>query len=110
MNSPQWIQVNNGATVGTAGTEGEIVQDHYLPGEAHTTLERATDRYALTVGIFGWMVHTIFLAEEESEGLYAEVQTELQRIVALIPDEDDATDETIAAVTDEITQFTERYY
>jgi len=104
-----WSAYKDGATIGTTGTEGEIVQDHYLLEGAHTTLERATDRYALTVGISGWMVHTIFLSEEESEGLYAEVQTELQRIVALIPDEDDATDEAMNVVTDEITRFIERY-
>lgn len=109
MSGDQWIPVDDGATVGTTGTEGIIVQDLCLPGEARATLEKAGDRYALTVGVHGWMVHTIFLAEKESERLVAEVKEELQRIVDLIPYIEDASDEALDAVTDEITRFVKRH-
>ncbi|MDD3312013.1 hypothetical protein [Pseudodesulfovibrio sp.] len=63
----------------------------------------------MTVGINGWMVHTIFLAEKESESLFAEVQVELQRIVNLIPSIEDASDEALYAVAGEITRFVKRH-
>lgn len=109
MNETQWLLIEDGATVGTVGTEGEIVQDHHIPGEARTTLERRNEGYAITTGIYGWMVCTIFLGEDEIEQLYPEVQRELQRIVELIPFEEEETTEAMERVTGEIRKFVARY-
>ena len=108
MKASRWIPFDDGSTIGKAGTEGIIIQDHHLPGEARTTLEKRAVGYAVTSGIYGWMVTTTFLAEEEAADLYPKIQAELQRIVDIIPLEEDTTEEKIRHIEKEISRFVGR--
>jgi hypothetical protein len=109
-----WQMFEDGRTLGRSGSEGgEIVQDDEHPGGARITLERNCLRapFAITCGVYGWMVHTRFLADEETaQHAVAVMKAALAQVVALIPDED-APDETeqIDEVTAAIADFVERF-
>lgn len=56
-----WSEYEAGSTIGTYGSEsGEIVQDIEYNGEARITVECCERYYAITVGVYGVMVHTAF--------------------------------------------------
>lgn len=56
-----WIDYEEGNTIGTTGSEnGEIVQDIEYNNAARITVECCERYYAITVGIYGAMVHTAF--------------------------------------------------
>lgn len=56
-----WIPFENGTTVGTTGSEGgTILRDELHPDGARITLERTASQFAITCGVYGWMVHTRF--------------------------------------------------
>ena len=59
--TPAWHPFEDGASIGQAGSEGGvIVRDDEHPWGARITLERdgGFAPFALTCGIYGWMVHT----------------------------------------------------
>jgi hypothetical protein len=64
-----WRKFAAGESIGKVGSEnGTIVEDDELyagPG-ARITLERSTryGPFAITCGVYGWMVHTRFLGQE----------------------------------------------
>ncbi len=61
-----WIEYESGSTIGTVGSEsGEIVQDIEYKSEVRITVECCERYYAITVGIYGTMVHTAFCNGEE---------------------------------------------
>ncbi|HYO88191.1 MAG TPA: hypothetical protein VER79_06050 [Candidatus Limnocylindrales bacterium] len=65
---PGWIAVEDGATVDHTGSEGGVIwKDEEHADGARITLERNSlmgAPFALTCGIYGWMVHTRFFADE----------------------------------------------
>jgi hypothetical protein len=69
-----WRPFEDGATLGLPGSEEGIVvrdEEHFLG--ARITLERAASvaPFAITCGIYGWMMHTCFLdSEPEAESQY----------------------------------------
>src|SRR5690349_6875977 len=115
----EWQPFADGTTIGGLGSEDGTI----LRGEEHTdgsriTLER-TERflpsapvaYAITCGIYGWMLHTRFLSDEaEALEEYEAMKAALAAILAIIPRVDDpAGDETMAEVTRQIGLFVERF-
>ncbi|EFK95230.1 hypothetical protein LDC_2762 [sediment metagenome] len=73
-----WYQVDNGATIGTKGSEnGEIQIDEEHSAGARLTLEKDGDiaPYAITSGIYGSFFHTTFLSNEED----AKIQLNLMK-------------------------------
>ena len=89
-----WQPYENGQTIGHTGSEGGIIQrDEDYAGASRITLEQGCLRapYAITCGVYGLLVHTRFLADDET-ALYAmdSMKTALAAIVDLLPaDEDD---------------------
>lgn len=91
--APDWQPYEDGATIGLTGSEGGvIVRDDEHTGGARITLEREcrVAPFAITCGIYGWAVHTRFIADEPSAmHAYDAMRADLDSIIALIPGEDD---------------------
>ena len=65
-----WIQIDNGETIGTVGSEcGEIIEDDEHPKGARLTLEKGGDiaPYSITSGVYGCFCHTTYLSTLESD-------------------------------------------
>jgi hypothetical protein len=86
-----WNAYSDGKTVGQAGSEeGTIVLDEEHIDGARITLERdsRTAPAAITCGIYGWMVHTRFFADEsEARAQYGLMKSGLQNLLRVIPNE-----------------------
>jgi hypothetical protein len=82
-----WSGIDGGATLGTAGSEsGTILLDDEHPQGAHITVEGDTKNapFAITCGIYGWMVHTRFFGTEaEARDDCAAMKQALEAILAL---------------------------
>jgi hypothetical protein len=78
MRELSWRSFEDGATLGQSGSEqGIIVHDEEHPLGARITLEREAGvaPFAITCGIYGWMMHTRFFGSAEE----AETQYELMK-------------------------------
>jgi hypothetical protein len=80
-----WSPVDNGATLGTSGSEsGLILLDEEYDEAARITLERdaAVAPFAITCGVYARLMHTRFFhAEDEARREYAAMKLTLQEIV-----------------------------
>ncbi|MGP8187674.1 MAG: hypothetical protein ACLQKY_16555 [Terracidiphilus sp.] len=74
MADSSWQPFENGSTLGQTGSEaGTIVRDEEHALGARISLERDTyvAPFAITCGIYGWMLHTRFFgSQEEAETQY----------------------------------------
>lgn len=98
-----WSPLDDGATIGQSGSEsGIILRDDEHPLGARITLERGggTAPYAITCGIYGWMMHTHFsAAEAEAQRDYDRMREALTSILAGMSDSDSPEDEDRRART-----------
>ena len=105
-----WHSFNNGATLGLKGSEsGETIRDEEHALGARITLEKDTDiaPFAITCGIYGWMVHTRFFSGEgEANAEFDKMKASLAEIVA--PFSDPAYDDR-RAIEEAIEVFLETY-
>jgi hypothetical protein len=80
-----WRPFEDGATLGLPGSEeGLVVRDEEHPLGARITLERATTvaPFAITCGIYGWMMHTRFFSSEpEAESQYDLMKNSLSALL-----------------------------
>ncbi len=127
---PTWHPYENGNTLGRRGPEGGTVLSDEKWGEnpadppadeeghvqdARLTLERVPDGglvYSAT--LYGWMAHTHVLPADtpgpEIEAAFAALKTELARLAALLPYENDKDVEAkAAALNDAIADFSARF-
>lgn len=109
-----WLAFEGGATLGKKGTEGgTIIRDEEHPAGGRITLERDCLRvpYAITCGIYGWMVHTRFIADEPlAIHEYERMKPALAEILSQIPGPDDLEAEQKADVVSEsIAVFVEQF-
>lgn len=92
-----WYFVDNGATIGSVGSEGgQIVADEEYAGTARITLESGGKiaPWAITCGIYGSMVHTRWLGDQrEAEDAYSAMKNEIASIVEFIPDASEVRDD-----------------
>jgi hypothetical protein len=88
-----WQPFDNGGTIGQEGSEvGTIIRDDEHLGGARITLERDTPTapFAITCGVYGWMVHTRFFAvEAEAASQLEAMKSALSEVIAIIPLADD---------------------
>ena len=107
-----WRQAENGSTAGQRGSEeGTIVRDEEHALGARITLERETRAapFAITCGIYGWMLHTRFFGDE------AEAETEYARMREAIGALLEAAERTAEAdggkkvLYDGVSAFVERF-
>lgn len=108
-----WKTTDEGKTIGTVGSErGFIVQDEEHDLGARITLERncSSSPYAITCGIYGWMMHTRFFGSSEvAESQYDEMKQELARILGILLKEPDASRQSSAAIPSRIEEFLTRF-
>jgi len=93
MVTPGWYPYDKGSTIGQQGSErGIILRDEEHPNGARITRERDARAipFAITCGIYNWMVHTHYCGlEGEATDDFERMKTELVRILEMIPDQDD---------------------
>jgi hypothetical protein len=109
-----WYPFEEGQTIGAQGTEhGVIIHDEEHSLGARMTLEQDAFHApcAITCGIYGWMVHTRFFADEETAfAAYEQMRTAIEDILRMIPSEDDPTAEAqFNAVSEAVAEFTQRF-
>ncbi len=85
MSGSSWQPLENGATIGQSGSEeGFIVRDEEHSLGARITLERAARiaPFAITCGIYGWMMHTrYFSSEPEANSQYGLMKISLSELL-----------------------------
>ena len=69
-------------TTGEVGSEnGVILIDEEYDDACRITLEKCSEYYAVTCGIYGAMVHTAFFSENEHHAKYEAMKQDLQEFV-----------------------------
>jgi hypothetical protein len=85
-----WKPFDNGSTLGLKGSEsGETTRDEEHVQGARITLEKNGNiaPFAITCGIYGWMVHTrFFVTEDEAVAEYDKMKASLSEIVEWFSD------------------------
>jgi hypothetical protein len=120
MDGEMWYPFKAGTTLGETGSEdGIILRDEEYSSGARITLERDVGHFApfaITCGIYGWMVHTrFFTTEQEANEAFEAMKAALARIVGLIPLRDSPlrgdpqANERVAVVGEEIQAFIETF-
>jgi hypothetical protein len=107
-----WYLFDEGRSIGLKGSEdGIILRDEEHSYGARITLERVGYRsFSITCGIYGWMVHTRFFADElAAQNSFEEMKNGLAKILDIIPTVDEADADKINKVTDDISDFIERF-
>jgi len=95
----QWTDFDSGRAIGQIGTEsGVIIRDCAHPLGARITLETGgVTPYAITCGIYGYMVHTrFFSAESEAHREFDLMAAALDSILQAFEDDDDDLDDPAA--------------
>jgi len=104
--SSGWIAYADGETLDKVGAEGgRIFRDEGHDDGAQITLEGECLRapYAITALVYGWLVHTRFIADKASAmHAYEQMRASLSSILALLEqsnrtDNPDAIDAAVAA-------------
>jgi hypothetical protein len=109
-----WHPFDGGGTIGTAGSEnGTIVSDdeHDLGGRITLEIKTRSAPFAITCGIYGWMVHTrYFGTENDASRAFDDMKVELDAIIRSIPMNDDPEgDRKMGDVCDRISDFVDRF-
>ncbi|MGB0082510.1 MAG: hypothetical protein WBP90_13375 [Terracidiphilus sp.] len=80
-----WHRFENGGTLGKAGSEeGTVVRDEEYSLGARITLERdcRNPPFAITCGIYGWMLHTRYFSSQfEAETQYEAMKSALAMLL-----------------------------
>lgn len=87
---------------GQTGSEnGTIIADEEYKNACRITLEKCERYYAITCGVYGAMVHTVFTNSEHYKDMYDDMKSELQEFL---------NRDTSASEAEEFyEQFTEKY-
>ena len=108
-----WTVFENGKSLGTTGSErGTIRRDEELNSIARITLEQGgvTAPWSITAGIYGWMAHTRFFgSQDESNRQFDQMKIEMEKILAIIPNNNDVTPEATSTVCSAIEAFVRRF-
>ena len=76
----EWITLDK--EIGTVGSEGgTIIRDEEYEQSCRVTLEKCPKYYAITCGVYGAMVHTVFLGESDCNAKYGEIKLDLQNFI-----------------------------
>ena len=74
-----WETYNRGESIGAIGSEnGKIIFDEEYPGYSRITVEVCEKYYAITVGLYGSMVHTVFCSNTEYERIVSSMKSDIQ--------------------------------
>jgi len=105
-----WYPFKNGESIGQTGSEGGLIlRDEEHRDGSRVTLEHRANRFAVTCGIYGWMVHTrLFDSENAALMGFDETKEELTNILVFIPLKDEASDQNMRVAKGAIADFVER--
>ena len=108
-----WYDYDEGYSIGTSGTDGGIiVRDEKHSFGARMTLEEdgSFAPFSITCTIYDWMSHTrFFSAEAEANQEFDQMKIELEKILSLVPTDENADEDTLDEIADEISEFVERF-
>lgn len=109
-----WREYDEGFSIGTSGPDvGVIVRDEEHGEGARVTLEEdgSFAAFSITCNVYGWMFHTRYFTDEtEAYEQFELMKDDLDEILKSIPAEvDDADDDALAAVAEELNDFVEKY-
>ena len=109
-----WKKFEDGKTRGTTGREGGVVlADEEFDGAARIVLEQGCLRapYAITASLYGYLLHTRFLADEETAHHALDtMKSALEDMVDLMPGDDDSDDlAKTEAITTAVDAFAKRF-
>jgi len=109
-----WSSFDNGKSIGQTGSEsGIIIRDDEHYDGARITLERdgQTAPFAITCGVYGWMVHTRFFGKEpEAQSEFERMRSALATIIGMIPDAvDPEADDKSRVVVESISEFVAQF-
>jgi hypothetical protein len=80
-----WHSFQEGRSIGLKGSEdGAILNDEEYAAAARITLEQAgrTAPYAITCGLYGWMLHTrYFESQSAAESAFTDMKEDLASIL-----------------------------
>jgi hypothetical protein len=83
----KWQNIDEGKTIGASGSEGGlIIRDEEYEGGARVTLERGCKiaPFAITCGIYGSMLHTVYLSTQaQAEASYEALKERIGQLLAL---------------------------
>lgn len=107
-NVRNWSPFEGGGTAGQTGSEGGVIwKDEEHADGARITLERDAllgAPFAITCGIYGWLVHTRFFADEPTAlAQYEGMKQALAQIAGLV------VAERSAEVAEAVDQFVESF-
>ena len=108
-----WYDYDDGYSIGTVGADGgAIVRDEEHKRGARITLEEESSfaEFAVTGGVYGWMFHTRFFGDEDEAGeAFDEMKAELERILKLKPEDDEAGEASESEFAEELEAFVEMF-
>jgi hypothetical protein len=109
-----WHPFDKGSTIGTRGSEEGTIgldDEHDLGGRITLECAAKIAPFAITCGIYGWMMHTRYFSNEEDAGrAVGAMKDALDEILQLIPERDDpAKDAKVTRVCGAIEAFVGRF-
>jgi hypothetical protein len=109
-----WYAFDSGKSIGQPGSEsGSIIRDEEHGSGARITLERDARHapFAITCGIYGWMVHTRFFGTEpKAQTEFESMRAELSRIISTIPSATDPdVDSKMPAISESLSGFVRKF-
>ena len=108
-----WVPFDEGRSIGREGSEdGLVMRDEAYGSRARLTLENETfpAPYAITCGIYGWMMHTRYFASlDEAQAAFSDMKPDIERILTLITTETLDDDTRFVLVAGELKEFIARY-
>lgn len=113
-NETNWYEYDEGYSIGTSGSDGGIIaRDEEHDFGARMTLEEegSSAPFSITCTIYGWMTHTRFFPDEDEAGReFDEMKIDLEKILSIVPaDVEDADEEALDEISEEISEFVERF-
>ena len=108
-----WHPFKAGNTIGTPGSEAGtiVIDDEHVVGGRITLEREGRTRFAITCGIYGWMMHTRFFSNEvEAKLAFDAMKEALDAIIQSIPKRNDPDREAkVKDVPDRIRSFVNRF-
>ena len=109
-----WEPFDTGGTIGQEGSEnGTIIRDeeHLRVRASLLSAPTPTAQFAITCGVYGWMVHTRFFSiKADAFAQFEAIKGALPEIIATIPATDDPdADAKIQGISEALKLFIQRY-
>lgn len=78
----RWMPYEDGFSIGGVGSEnGIILYDEEFDGGCRITMEKCQRYYAITCGVYGSMVHTVFRSSDDAKETYEAMKLELEKFM-----------------------------